>query len=523
MTNLKELTKGMIFYSSTLSDFEKLDFRNDALAGVRANYFNSNKHVQADETEITIQDEVYKLSYKMSDGHTLSWKVTKNHRPYQSVKRETGGIYCVKYYGNNGNIYKRQYFDINHLWIRTEYYNRNLEGELVCTISPKRTNGILVIEKIKFTNNIKSDVKILFPSETPPQKSSDALVYTNCGMIWYDESFKPDNFFRNNLLDDKADIANTFGIKPELFEKTYTPQNVLNLSTLEYLEEINVEDETAVEPEVVEAEEPENYSAYDRIEKILREANKTNRNLFGEILEHTEEIDISNDPSADSSDKTDDNVLNIDNCAVEIPVDISDTDTDSDCTEELAKTSDISQVLLGVMSQNTTESDIDIEETEIYEPKQSITSDFLVETQSGVYSYFGATDENGKRTGRGRTESPQGYTAYDGEYNNDKREGFGVFYYKNGDINYVGDWSQNKRNGCGVGYRTSDGTMHIGKWKDNKPDNIGARFDKSGNFIDLAFYEDGIKNGKSVSIDENGNFVLAEWKNGEKISERIIE
>ena len=38
----------------------------------------------------------------MVENQTLSWKVTKNQRPYQSVKRETGGIYCVKYYGENG-------------------------------------------------------------------------------------------------------------------------------------------------------------------------------------------------------------------------------------------------------------------------------------------------------------------------------------------------------------------------------------------------------------------------------------
>ena len=164
-----------------------------------------------------------------------------------------------------------------------------------------------------------------------------------------------------------------------------------------------------------------------------------------------------------------------------------------------------------------------LEKAEAYQIKQKQISEYLVETQSGVYSYFGETDENGKRTGRGRTESPDGYTAYDGEYSNDKRDGFGVFYYKNGDINYVGEWSQNKRNGCGVGYRTSDGTMHIGKWAENKPEDIGARFDKAGNFIDVANYTDGVKHGKCISLDENGSFVISVWENGEKISEYLLD
>ena len=42
ITSQQELTRDLIFYSVCVSDFEKLDFKNDALAGVRANYFNSN-------------------------------------------------------------------------------------------------------------------------------------------------------------------------------------------------------------------------------------------------------------------------------------------------------------------------------------------------------------------------------------------------------------------------------------------------------------------------------------------------
>ena len=37
----QKLTDGLIIYSVLVSDHEKLDFKNDALAGVRANYFNS--------------------------------------------------------------------------------------------------------------------------------------------------------------------------------------------------------------------------------------------------------------------------------------------------------------------------------------------------------------------------------------------------------------------------------------------------------------------------------------------------
>ncbi len=553
---MKTLTKGMVFYSSALSEFEKLDFRSDALAGVRANYFNSDKQIQSDETEITIQSEIYKLSYKMVENQTLSWKVTKNQRPYQSVKRETGGIYCVKYYGENGNVYKRQYFDINHFWIKTEYYDKQIEGDLVCTISPKNVDDVKAIEKVTFDDNVITGVELLFPSNNPPSNISDALVYTNLGMIWYDKSFTP-----KKLADlyKVPHTANTFGISENLFDESYQPENKMDFSALNYLEDITEEikpeevihtqecvvDETvANHNEVVES----TYSAYDRIEKILTEANKINKNLFGEVLEYTDSKDSDESVEEDTIAENDhvseeliDQILSevseMDKTTDEIDEpeiskdkyskprhfapdnDSSDIDTIDD-EVNIESADDEEAYYAEISMKKETEA---IEKTEAYELREKQISEYLVETQSGVYSYYGDTDEDGKRTGRGRTESPEGYTAYDGEYSNDKRDGFGVFYYKNGDINYVGEWSQNKRNGCGVGYRTSDGTMHIGKWAENKPENIGARFDKSGNFIDIANYLDGIKHGKCISLNENGNFVISVWENGEKISEYVVD
>lgn len=607
---MKNLTNGMIFYSSALSAFEKLDFRSDALAGVRSNYFSTNKQTQADETEINIQNQFYKLSYKMVENHTLSWKVTKNQRPYQAVKRETGGIYCVKYYDEDGNVYKRQYFDINHYWIKTEYYDKDIAGYLVCTISPKLIQNIIVLEKVTFDDNIIKNIELLFPSETPPQKVSDALVYTSLGMIWYDKSFKPANF---DDLYEAPYISNTFGISENLFEQSYQPKNKLDFTKLAYLGE-NIDEMTAedianeikeivsdentetpanivdtpqeINEEIKETEviadtteenqdivsensyeteqncdttEEPTYSAYDRIEKILAEASKSNKNLFGEVLEFTDAATTNDDIIDQNAENENEQVSEelIDLILSEVS-EMDKTTEEADADEETTET-EIPKIRSSkprhfAPDDNSTQSDdyedededeVNIEsaddeeayfaeilkkkemealeKAEAYQIKQKQLSEYLVETQSGVYSYYGETDENGKRTGRGRTESPDGFTAYDGGYNNDKRDGFGVFYYKNGDINYVGEWSQNKRNGCGVGYRTSDGTMHIGKWADNKPEDIGARFDKSGNFIDVANYTDGVKHGKCISIDENGNFVISVWENGEKVSEYLLD
>lgn len=491
ITSRQELTRDMIFYSVCVSDFEKLDFKNDALAGVRANYFNSNHRPQADDTDILLDDVSYKLSYKMSKNQPLSWKVTKNLRPYQSVKRETGGIYCVRYYTENATVYKKQFFDSSHLWIRTEYFDKSIEGERLCTVSPKKIDDVIVIEKITFSNNRKVGSETLFPSDKNSDGNSAALVYSNNGMIWYDSSFVPkysvkEESEENTVSEPKP---SRFELEADKFLPDYSPENPIDLSSLEYLEDTFKEPQPQI-------------TAYDRIEKILEEAHKTNKNLFGQIIENTcvEIADEETELLDDSEELTEENMA-------ESKAEISEKTQQASDTEEHTEESETAQEV----------------REDIVKAEEEKKSDAVVSTTSGNYKYFGAVDENGLRTGRGRTVSPSGITAYDGEYAQGKRDGFGVFYYKNGDINYVGEWAQNRRSGAGVGYRTSDGTMHIGKWDSNTPCGYGARFNKDGTFLDVADYTNGKKNGKCISLDENGNFYISIWENGKKISEHIIE
>lgn len=491
ITSRQELTRDMIFYSVCVSDFEKLDFKNDALAGVRANYFNSNHRPQADDTDILLDDVSYKLSYKMSKNQPLSWKVTKNLRPYQSVKRETGGIYCVRYYTENATVYKKQFFDSSHLWIRTEYFDKSIEGERLCTVSPKKIDDVIVIEKITFSNNRKVGSETLFPSDKNSDGNSAALVYSNNGMIWYDSSFVPKYSVKEESKENTVSEPKPSGFELEAdkFLPDYSPENPIDLSSLEYLEDTFKEPQPQI-------------TAYDRIEKILEEAHKTNKNLFGQIIENTcvEIADEETELLDDSEELTEENMA-------ESKAEISEKTQQASDTEEHTEESETTQEV----------------REDIVKAEEEKKSDAVVSTTSGNYKYFGAVDKNGLRTGRGRTVSPSGITAYDGEYAQGKRDGFGVFYYKNGDINYVGEWAQNRRSGAGVGYRTSDGTMHIGKWDSNTPCGYGARFNKDGTFLDVADYTNGKKNGKCISLDENGNFYISIWENGKKISEHIIE
>lgn len=536
----QKLTDGLIIYSVLVSDYEKLDFKNDALAGVRANYFNSGCKEQKEITEIELHGMDYKMSCLLTKDEPLSWKVTRDNLPYQSVKRATGGVYSVITYNDRGIVFKRQFFDRNHTWLRTEYFNRSIADKLITRIYPRKVSGIITLVTEDIDDNGIVSVKTLFPSDKQSNENSRVLIYSNVGMLWYDASFLPSDM----PFTEKKSYGNSgFVFNGDLFKNDFVPENAYNLEDCAYLTDEDI-------PNVSDTAEPvskKDYSAYDIIEKILVEAHKTNKDLFGEIINHTAEEDFEpaevkivtgekdeqlSDDEVEENSQISEHEIADDTDAVAETADEQTGDSESVVTVDSSgeASEDEETDFENVESNIGTHCQIDdvpTEESDEENPEivneEEPHCDVVILTKSGRYTYFGNLDENNCRTGRGRTVSPDGMTSYDGEYLDDRRNGFGVCYYNNGSINYVGNWTDNSRNGGGVGYRLSDGTMHAGKWDNNTPDGYGARFDRNGNLIDVSNYENGVRTGKSVSFDENGNIVVSVYENGEKISEFLVD
>ena len=78
-SDLKKISKDLLIYSALVSDYEPLDFKNDALAGVRANYFNAGTMPQSEKTELVLDSKPLNLSYSMKNGEPLSWKAIYNN------------------------------------------------------------------------------------------------------------------------------------------------------------------------------------------------------------------------------------------------------------------------------------------------------------------------------------------------------------------------------------------------------------------------------------------------------------
>lgn len=114
------------------------------------------------------------------------------------------------------------------------------------------------------------------------------------------------------------------------------------------------------------------------------------------------------------------------------------------------------------------------DESTVVKPDKHIMAD------GAIYEYYGELNENGNRSGYGRTLTDLGRVAYEGRYVNDKRSGKGAYFYKDGTLCYSGDWSENVRHGVGVGVSSRDGSIHAGRWENNQPIGNGVRLGADG-------------------------------------------
>ncbi len=309
ISDSKKLTDGIVIYSALFSEFEPLDFKNDALAGIRANYFNSGRVPQKDKLEINGGDSVYfGLSYQLASGKPISWKMNRNGRPYQTAKKMKGGAYCVSTYSELGAVIKRQFFNENHEWVKTEFYDGTKKAALKATANPKMVEEILAIEYETIGLGDSFQSRLLFPS-TVPTDSCSALVYSNLGMIWFDYKFKPEDL---QLQEEAVPTVQKkgFGLSTTSFLYLSGKPAEIDLKNAPYFSK---EENSAAAEEKSANTEEKPYSAYDKIESIILEAQKINKNVLGE-----EKPSVPTTEKATATEKSDSSEVTENNSNIEI-------------------------------------------------------------------------------------------------------------------------------------------------------------------------------------------------------------
>lgn len=569
ISKLQKLTDGMIFFSALISDYERLDFKNDALGGVRANYFNSNNSAQSEKTEVVFDGKIYNLSYFMIKNEPLSWKITRNNRPYQTVKRATGGIYCVIVYGDNGIINKRQYFDDKHNWIRTEYYDKNFENVPVATLMPKTVSGISVLRLEQLDLNGERKTTDLYPSSETPTSKCRGLVYSNVGMVWYDESFKPEGIEETEISAQEKPLG--FKFKAESFANTASLPGAFDLTTVEYLEdEVVSESEIADTEPKIEINTNEDYSAYDKIEKILSEAHKSNKDLFGEILnqasgknsdDRTEDIaEEETSPGITTEEFTQNEVIEeidiqTEEAEVTEPVEIEKTEELEEITEaeETPSEEAVNDVTVPVeepieekISEEATQKLTDDSSENTFKEAEDVTDDIIEENvepeviseiheaveEKTISEPISEFEESVNDTEFKIAENPDcnvvihtktGRYSYYGELDsNNCRTGKGRTVTPQGLTSYDGEYSDDKRHGFGICYYKEGDINYVGNWDNGNRCGCGVGYRHSDGTLHAGKWNNNTPDGFGARFDKEGNFIEAcSYTNGVKDGKSI--
>lgn len=156
----------------------------------------------------------------------------------------------------------------------------------------------------------------------------------------------------------------------------------------------------------------------------------------------------------------------------------------------------------------------------------------LVEAYRGGYA-------DGKREGFGAYYYKDGSLCYAGGWKSDRKEGLGVSFRNEdhalhisnwkdgipgeyvtlfdsaGNLRYSGKMEQGKKQGAGVTRNSVDGTVFVGKWENGRPTGLGSSFDSDGNLLYYGNWKNGLRDGHGTEFDPSGGIVYdGEWKEG---------
>lgn len=226
------------YFGITFEKYDILDFTDDFLAGVRANFFNSKLEPQSDRCVQYIGENKYFFMYNIIKGQPLSWKSNKNDELYQNAETVNSDTYRVNTYNKNGRIFKREYFNLEHIWVKSEYLS--VSGEYPeYVLYPSLIDDKPVVVKIHnaFETNVKS---YLYPKNKMPDNGDYSLLaYSDKGFVYFN-SVPNDKFISKTLIhDDSVSNLGGFDFDSIDFNLNRNLNTTFDINSAEYLTEEN--------------------------------------------------------------------------------------------------------------------------------------------------------------------------------------------------------------------------------------------------------------------------------------------
>ncbi|MBQ8538812.1 MAG: hypothetical protein IJ433_04100 [Ruminococcus sp.] len=536
------------FYNIILKT-DSCDLYSDVLTGIRKDYNLSKEKQKGKITQNSSGDTLF-YEFSIEKEKAMKWSISDSKSIISDCKVLNDNQSCVNYYDANGKC-KSIVFSKYQTLLKVEYYNMLKTAEPYCVIEPRKAgNGLCLL----LTSRESIRPSVLYPM---PDVQDDYILdkldlefddytvvaSTNEGVVKFLSESQLESF--ENFVDratamkltdtapqsfiEEDDAVLAQKLNPKDFNIKRNLSEIIDISKAQEFSYDNIEEELVSDLVIDELDLDDNTdvadnASLDQTAEVNAVEPVDDIAVFEEEIveadvsyKQVDDVVVSEDAVECLAEETTENIVSEEVCAIEDvviddAVDVADDSSDEDEVQlEIDTVED--------MQDTTLEADADLEETDdSFEVGETATPDRVIESSSAKYLYFGGLDDDGNRSGFGRTSTEDGKTAYEGSYSNNKRNGVGAYYYKDSSLCYYGDWKDNKREGFGIGVSSFDKSVHVGKFADNKPFGDGVRVNSDGN---IKFVKKVLSNGVSVELSFDGDKIIVSKydENGELISE----
>ncbi|MBQ2687575.1 MAG: hypothetical protein IJF52_02965 [Clostridia bacterium] len=551
--------KNLFFFGVSYVNYDSTDVTLDIITNIRRRFLVTRKPA-SNKLYRSANGESLVYNYNFSFNRPLQWKVSRNKKTVEEIEHLLSGKYCINLYDEQGKDLKKTFFDSKHRWFKTNYYSPVSNETLACTLVPKEFDegtsllkyitGEVYPERLYACTIPSCDAVLSRVLEKIPTPSVTAL--TNLGVVYFMTEVDKENY-EHILSEEEAafakenapvsfvsdeDAATGFNLSVKDFDMSKNLNRTFDISLAQ-----DFDAEVSVPEEIPEPEaEPETHDD-GSVDAAITDAVEQINALTSLEIDAGEILNF--DISALNNEENEDNLFADSEPTIDIQLRHIESVLDENAllnSEHKLMVGDsvvdddyISSIIDGIIAsafetdEEETEETLDeaVEATETEEPVadeenepvclsgedfiKETPADLTIESRGESYFYYGSVDENGKRSGRGRTLMSDGSIAYEGFYEDDKRKGQGSFYFKDGTLCYWGNWSENVRSGFGVGVSSEDKAVHIGNWSNNKPVGLGARFDNDGNLMFISTNCDDKKKGFTISDFSDTSFTIRVW------------
>ena len=227
----------ILYFGFTFEKFDILDFTDDFLAGVRANYFNGGCAPQSNRCTQLLGENEYVFVYRIEDGVPLSWKIVQNGEVCQTAESVDAHTYRVNTYNKSGRVYRRMYFDLSHYWLRSEYFDKNPDYPDYLLYPDEEDGSVIVCEHNCADTKVKS---CLYPKyEMPDEGDYCALAFCDSGFVFYN-SVPDDRLYSKTIIRDfSSGGADGFSFDAVDFNLSRNLNETFDIRKAEYLTEQN--------------------------------------------------------------------------------------------------------------------------------------------------------------------------------------------------------------------------------------------------------------------------------------------